>query len=86
MDIEQMLAPYRGEKVVLQIDSQEDWDAIIPYLRYKSIERFHSHEFKNHSPCYIFLKNKGYEHYGNAIISEELILFSNLKHKIYECW
>ncbi len=88
MDIEQILAPYRGKNVALQIDTQEDWDAIIPHLRKKSEFKFTKNEFTTYSPIHFFLKEKGEETFGSVVYAEEstIIKFSDLKTNVYECW
>lgn len=88
MDIEQILAPYRGENVALQIDNQQDWDVIIPHLRQKSNVKFNEEEFETYSPIYLFLKDKENEMFGSkkSLNDNKIIKFSDLKPKLYECW
>lgn len=88
MDIEQILAPYRGKNVALQVDTQEDWDAIIPYMRKNDSIKFTSFDFLMYSPVYIFMNIERYETFDDSscLPGRVLIKFSDLKTNVYECW
>ena len=45
MEVKDKLKPYLGTKTILIIDTQQEWDIIIPFLRFSSNSPFYSVEF-----------------------------------------
>lgn len=83
MNIEQ----YRGKNYVLKVDTQEQWDSVIPKLRQDNSNPFTKEEFNNYNNIVIYLHLFNAEYMGDlANINLKKYTIINFPNQIIELW
>jgi hypothetical protein len=83
MNIEQ----YRGKNYVLKVDTQEQWDSVIPMFRKNCLNKLESNYFNKYKNTVIYICYLNEETYGpleNVNLKKYTII--NFPNQIIELW
>lgn len=77
---------YRGKNYVLKVDTQEQWDSIIPQLRKNKKIKFTFKDFNEYKNIVIYLNLINNEYMGDIKNVHKKFIIINFPNPIVELW